>query len=198
MGASHYASSPEDAASKVLNGGMDVELGGSYFSVYEAGGNDTLIRAVEEGMVRRPAAAHTPASDLNHTIPLSYIRDHGFHSLSTCMPNQGFVGAAWCLVWQVSESRVDESVGRVLLNRMRVGLFDPLETQPYAALGAESINSSATQDLLLDVTLQSLVLLKNHDQLLPLAQGVKLAVIGPHTNTTRDLVRSDASSRLDV
>jgi beta-glucosidase-like glycosyl hydrolase len=98
----------------------------------------------------------------------------------------------------VSESRVDESVGRVLLNRMRVGLFDPLETQPYAALGKESINSSATQDLLLDLTLQSLVLLKNHDQLLPLTQGVKLAVIGPHTNTTRDLVRPHTGSRFDV
>lgn len=31
---------------------MDVELGGHYFSLYEMGGNDTLVRAINMGMVR--------------------------------------------------------------------------------------------------------------------------------------------------
>lgn len=88
----------------------------------------------------------------------------------------------------MDEARISESVSRVILNRMRVGLFDPLETQPYTYLGKEAVNTTASQALVMDLTLQSLVLLKNSEGLLPLAPGTRIAVVGPHVNSTRDLV----------
>jgi beta-glucosidase-like glycosyl hydrolase len=41
-----------------------------------------------------------------------------------------------------------------------------------------------------DAALQSFVLLKNEKYALPSKQGLKLAVLGPHVNTTRDLFES--------
>jgi beta-glucosidase len=37
-----------------------------------------------------------------------------------------------------NESMVDESLTRVLSLRMRLGMFDPLEDQPYAQIPASS------------------------------------------------------------
>ena len=87
----------------------------------------------------------------------------------------------------VKPSDLDVALRRVLTNRFKAGLFDPLEGQIYTEIGAEAVNSTESHDFVLDATLQSLVLLKNDNDVLPLNPGTKLAVVGPHVVSTRDL-----------
>eukprot|EP01047_Picozoa_sp_COSAG01_P003232 COSAG01_NODE_94_length_26962_cov_9.110933_16_plen_405_part_00 len=50
------------------------------------------------------------------------------------------------------------------------------------------VNSTASQQLNLEAALQSFVLLKNTGGVLPFKKGKKLAVLGPHVFSTRDLM----------
>ena len=88
----------------------------------------------------------------------------------------------------VAEATIDESVRRVLKSRMRQGDFDPVEEVQWTAIPASVINSSTHQAVAYDAALQSMVLLKNHGEVLPLKPGVKLAVVGPGALTQQGLV----------
>ncbi len=81
----------------------------------------------------------------------------------------------------VTESDVDTAVRRALTVRMRLGEFDPVEANPYAAITADVINSPEHQKLARRAATESVVLLKAQCRLLPLdpAECKTLAVIGP-------------------
>ena len=85
----------------------------------------------------------------------------------------------------VDESDVDRAVRRVLTTRFRLGEFDPAERNPYAAVTADVVNCAAHQELAREAARQSIVLLKNEDDLLPL-QGGTVAVIGPLADTLHE------------
>eukprot|EP00039_Didymoeca_costata_P012074 m.172780 g.172780 ORF g.172780 m.172780 type:complete len:496 (+) comp15376_c0_seq11:1035-2522(+) len=74
---------------------------------------------------------------------------------------------------------VDAAVARTMKVRMEMGLFDPTDDQPLTKIGLESVASKETQALNLETAEQSLVLLRNSDNVLPLTAGKKLAIIGP-------------------
>jgi beta-glucosidase-like glycosyl hydrolase len=80
----------------------------------------------------------------------------------------------------VTENRVDQSVRRVLNLRMITGQFDALDHQPYTKTSAEMVNSTFSQALNLDSALQSFVLLKNNNNVLPMQRGKKTVLVGPH------------------
>jgi beta-glucosidase len=62
-------------------------------------------------------------------------------------------------------------------------MFDPPEEVPYAQIPYEVVNSKAHQALALTAARESLVLLKNEANLLPLSKDVgAIAVIGPNAN----------------
>jgi beta-glucosidase len=81
---------------------------------------------------------------------------------------------------KVSEGAIDRSVARVLRAKFMAGLFD----DPYVSADyAEKITNSAEhQKLALQAAHEAIVLLKNQDNLLPLAKGKykHIAVIGPN------------------
>jgi beta-glucosidase len=81
---------------------------------------------------------------------------------------------------KVSEGAIDRSVARVLGAKFMAGLFD----DPYVSADyAEKITNSAEhQNLALQAAHEAIVLLKNQDNLLPLAKGKykHIAVIGPN------------------
>jgi beta-glucosidase len=81
---------------------------------------------------------------------------------------------------KVAETAIDRSVTRVLRAKFMAGLFD----DPYAnADYAEKItNSPEHQQLALKAAREAIVLLKNQDNLLPLAKNKykRIAVIGPN------------------
>lgn len=96
---------------------------------------------------------------------------------------------------QTSLAQINASLRRVLKRRFITGQFDPIEDQPYADLskyGRSQVNSSDSWALMLDAALQSLVLLKNGNGLLPLRQGSKIAVVGPQSFAQRDMLEDYA------
>ena len=85
---------------------------------------------------------------------------------------------------EVPMSRIDDAVARVLRLKFRLGLFDTPYTdlKDYPLFGSEQHAAAALQ-----AATESIVLLKNHDNLLPLAKGKKLLLTGPNANSMRTL-----------
>ncbi|HEY1646971.1 MAG TPA: glycoside hydrolase family 3 C-terminal domain-containing protein [Terracidiphilus sp.] len=79
------------------------------------------------------------------------------------------------------ESELDVAVKRLFTARMKLGMFDPPEKVPYAAIPFSVVNSAEHAALAVRASRESMVLLKNADHFLPLqvTEGKTLAVIGP-------------------
>jgi len=85
----------------------------------------------------------------------------------------------------LSEATIDVSLVRLARIQMKLGLFAPKAGQPYfdgARYGIDRIDTADHQKLAREAALQSLTLLKNDAQTLPLKPGLKLALVGPHVN----------------
>lgn len=79
------------------------------------------------------------------------------------------------------ESAIDTAVKRLFTARVRLGMFDPKSAVPFNQIAFSEVNSPAHRALALKAARESMVLLKNHDGILPLKAGVKtIAVIGPN------------------
>ena len=81
----------------------------------------------------------------------------------------------------VSEARLNDALTRVLKVRFRLGEFDPPERVPYRRIPMSVVCSAGHRELALETSRQSIVLLRNQDNLLPLdrARLKKIAVVGP-------------------
>ena len=88
-------------------------------------------------------------------------------------------------------SDVDAALRNTMTVRFELGLFDNQAEQPLAQLGSKDVGTVASAKLNLRATAESLVLLKNTAQTLPLAAGQKIAVVGPHANASRFLLQVD-------
>lgn len=82
---------------------------------------------------------------------------------------------------------LERDIDRALVNlfelRFRLGMFDSEDQVPYAQIPVEVVASPANHALALEVARQSLVLLKNEGDLLPLSKDLKqVAVIGPNAD----------------
>jgi beta-glucosidase len=84
----------------------------------------------------------------------------------------------------IDEGEIDLAVYRLVLARMKLGMFDPPEMVPYAQIPPEVNNSDEHDALALEMAQKTMTLLKN-DGLLPLNKKKikKLAVIGPNANS---------------
>lgn len=89
-----------------------------------------------------------------------------------------------------SNSVLDPALENLFGVQFRLGLFDPLENQPYSKLGVSDINTPKHQQLALEAAEQGIVLLKNDPIVLPLnpSKGEKMAVVGPNANATETLL----------
>jgi beta-glucosidase len=79
----------------------------------------------------------------------------------------------------LSESVVDTAVSRVLRTKFELGLFE----KPYQGVPDDEaknyINTPEHVQLARDLDAESIVLLENHNDVLPLSKTAKVAVIGP-------------------
>lgn len=83
----------------------------------------------------------------------------------------------------LNEKDIDRALLYLLKTRFRLGMFDPPEDVPYAQIPIEANDTPANQALALEVARQSLVLLKNEGELLPLDKNLEsVAVIGPNAD----------------
>lgn len=83
----------------------------------------------------------------------------------------------------VSEAEIDSAASHVLRARMRLGIFDPVEANPYNLIPKEVIGCEKHTQLALEAARQCLVLLKNNRQFLPLdSKRIKrIGVLGVNT-----------------
>ena len=88
----------------------------------------------------------------------------------------------------LKESEIDTTLVRLYTARIRLGMFDPPELDPYSKINENELNSPAHRALARQIADESMVLLKN-DGILPLkTSGVKIAVVGPLANQTKVLL----------
>ncbi len=89
----------------------------------------------------------------------------------------------------VSEAVLDEALTRLFTARIKLGMFDPPAGNPYSKIPASDNDTPAHRETALKMAQESLVLLKNSGNLLPLkkAPGV-IAVIGPNADSLDALV----------
>jgi len=82
---------------------------------------------------------------------------------------------------KLTEARLNDAVTRVLRVRFRLGEFDPPERVPYRRIPMSVVCSPEHRRLSLEASRQSIVLLQNKGNLLPLdrAKLRRLAVVGP-------------------
>ena len=80
----------------------------------------------------------------------------------------------------VQESLVDERLKPLLATRFKLGMFDPVENNPYNQISQEVINSDKNRALAYEVASKSIVLLKNNG-VLPLKKNLnRYYVVGPN------------------
>jgi beta-glucosidase len=80
----------------------------------------------------------------------------------------------------VTETEVDVALKRLMTARFKLGMFDSPEMNPYRKIPVEEIDSPQHCQLSLRAARESIVLLKNENNLLPLKKDLKkIAVIGP-------------------
>jgi len=84
----------------------------------------------------------------------------------------------------IGEGEIDTALTRLMLARLRLGMFDPPERVPWAAIPYEVNDCEQHRRLALEMARQSLVLLRNEGDLLPLRPDLgSLAVIGPNAES---------------
>lgn len=128
-----------------------------------------------------------------HTTQHLYesMEDAGLASLSAGMdvelPNRACFNEALMERFHTGEvpmEVLDRAVYRILCAKFRMGLFE----HPFAVREdlREVYNRSEDQELTLQSALESLILLKNENSILPIGKDVKkIAVIGPHAANAR-------------
>src|SRR5919112_6188169 len=83
----------------------------------------------------------------------------------------------------INEAELDASLKRLFEARFRLGMFDPPESVPYARIPFSENDSPANRQLSLKAARESIVLLKNERNTLPLRKDLKtVAVIGPNAD----------------
>jgi len=83
----------------------------------------------------------------------------------------------------ITEKEVDNHLQKVLMGRFEVGDFDDNTLVPWAAIPMSIVNNEAHRKLALDMALESMTLLQNNNEVLPLKKSIKkIAVIGPNAD----------------
>ncbi len=79
----------------------------------------------------------------------------------------------------ISEADLDRALGRTLTTRFRLGMFDPPELSPYAQIPMSVVACKKHIQLAYQAAAESVVLLKNKDNILPIKPGASIMITGP-------------------
>lgn len=84
----------------------------------------------------------------------------------------------------ITEKQVDVSLKRLFSIRFRLGLFDPMEKVPFSKIPVSVLECAQHQELAKRIAQESIVLLKNEKNLLPLNKNKlkKIVVMGPNAD----------------
>jgi len=80
----------------------------------------------------------------------------------------------------VTEKIIDEALAILLRTRFKLGMFDPPEMNPYSKISTDVIHSTQHKQLARKAAVESIVMLKNANNVLPLQKDMKrLYITGP-------------------
>ena len=89
----------------------------------------------------------------------------------------------------IDESEVDQALTRLMAARFKLGMFDDPVQVPWSRIPYEVVRSEAHQELAKQVARESIVLLKNEGDMLPLRSDLNsIAVIGPNAHSIQPLL----------
>ncbi len=89
----------------------------------------------------------------------------------------------------ITEQQIDISLKRLFTIRFRLGMFDPAEMVPFAKIDVNSLEAPAHKAHALKMARESIVLLKNENNVLPLKKNLqKIAVVGPNADDKSTLL----------
>lgn len=89
----------------------------------------------------------------------------------------------------IGEEEIDIAFKRLFKARFQLGMFDPPEMVPFSSLNMDVVDSKKHKEIALQTARESIVLLKNENNLLPLNKNIKsIAVIGPNANNIEVLL----------
>jgi len=161
---------PTHASSWLLEEILRGEFGFEGLVLSEGGGIETLIYS---GLAENYSEAAAMSANAG---------------LDVCItPGNGYEGEMISNVMEgtVSEETINRSVKRVLDMKFRLGLFENPFVDPQQAVNLS--HTLENKELALQAGRESIVLLKNENQLLPLEKHIKsVAVIGPNADDERN------------
>ena len=83
----------------------------------------------------------------------------------------------------ITENEINVAVKRLFTARFKLGMFDPPEMVEYTKIPYSIVDSKEHKELALETARESIVLLKNENNLLPLKKDLgTIAVIGPNSD----------------
>ncbi|SFC72815.1 beta-glucosidase [Zunongwangia mangrovi] len=89
---------------------------------------------------------------------------------------------------EISEEKIDIALRRLFTARFKLGMFDNNTEVPYAQIPYAQVNNSTHQALARKAARESVVLLKNENQILPISKDInRVAVIGPNADNVQSL-----------
>ncbi|MFN8239951.1 MAG: glycoside hydrolase family 3 C-terminal domain-containing protein [Bacteroidales bacterium] len=161
-----YNGVPCCGSSELLNGILRTEWGFDGYVVSDCGAITDIYRGHKTVTTAAEAAA---IGVLNGTdLECSNVYRNLIESLSKKL---------------ITETDLDVALKRLFLARMKLGMFDPPEMVKYAQIPYSVNDSEQNHKLAEETTLKSIVLLKNENNLLPLAKKAgTIAVIGPNAD----------------
>ena len=81
----------------------------------------------------------------------------------------------------VTEKEIDQALSVLLPTRFKLGLFDPVNNNPYSKISTDVISCEKHAQIAYEAAVKSIVLLQNKNNLLPLRKDIKtLYVLGPY------------------
>jgi xylan 1,4-beta-xylosidase len=87
----------------------------------------------------------------------------------------------------INDTDLDTAVTRLYGSLVKLGYFDPADSQPYRSLGWKDVDTPEAQQLAYRAAVEGTVLLKNNKTLPLDLKGKKVAVIGDWANATKQL-----------
>jgi beta-glucosidase len=89
----------------------------------------------------------------------------------------------------ITEAEINRSLERLFVARFKLGMFDPPERVPFSKIPYSVNDSAEHRKVALEAARESIVLLKNENQTLPVKPAIrKIAVIGPSADDPEALL----------
>ena len=156
-------------------------------------GSETLLRGVlrgEWGFGGYVTSDCWAIKDINegHGVTKTIEESSALAVKSGCDLNCGCAYASLVKAYRaglIGEKEIDTAVYRLMLTRMRLGMFDAPEKVPYSSIPYEKNDCAEHRAFALEVAEKSLVLLRNRNGFLPLDRSRirSVAVIGPNADS---------------